>query len=339
MTAYDYGGHEPGRVHRERPDAQATPTTAENAARVLAEGPTVADVATRYMQEHVAVRCKATTARTVRNAIEAHIVPNLGHYPFATVGRAQVMKLHHRLRGTPGQANVVISTLSQMFRSGQRWGLVEEGVNPCRFVPKYRIRKRERYLTNPEIRRLARALDEAALRGGATAASVAAIRLLMLTGCRRNEILTLRWDDVDLQAGVIRLRDTKTGAREAPLSPSAAGVLDALPRKPGDEWVIPGRVPGTHMRKLDNAWRTIRARAGLHDVRLHDLRHSFASRALALGESLPMIGRLLGHRQIKTTARYAHLDRASVHDAADRVAQSIAADIFHDTADAPAKRS
>ena len=152
----------------------------------------------------------------------------------------------------------------------------------------------------------------------------------MLTGCRKNEILTLRWEDVALDEKELRLPDAKTGARVVPLSPSAVKLLAGLPREPGNSWVIPGRKPGTHMRNLDRAWTVLQARAGLEDVRIHDLRHSFASRALALGESLPMIGKLLGHSQVETTARYAHLARDSVREAAERVADSIAADILID---------
>ena len=150
----------------------------------------------------------------------------------------------------------------------------------------------------------------------------------MLTGCRKSEVLTLRWTDVDLEAGEFRLGDGKTGARTVHLSPSAVRVLTDLPRKPVNPWVIPGAKPGTHMTDIDGAWETIRARAELNDVRIHDIRHSFASRALALGEGLPIIGRLLGHRRVETTARYAHLARDSVKESAERIAVSIAADIL-----------
>ena len=161
-----------------------------------------------------------------------------------------------------------------------------------------------------------------------SAGAIATIRLLMLTGCRRNEILTLRWEHVDLDAAEIHLADGKTGARTVHLSPSAVRVLTDLPRKPGNPWVIPGAKPATHMTDIDGAWETIRARAELHDVRIHDIRHSFASRALALGEGLPIIGRLLGHRRVETTARYAHLARDSIRESAERIAVSIAADIL-----------
>ena len=150
----------------------------------------------------------------------------------------------------------------------------------------------------------------------------------MLTGCRKREILCLRWEDVALDDNELRLPDAKTGARVVSLSPLAVKLLSGLPRMEGNPWVIPGRKPGTHLRDLNDAWKVIRTRAGLEDVRIHDLRHSYASRALALGESLPMIGKLLGHSQVETTARYAHLARDSVKEAAERIAGSIAGDIL-----------
>ncbi len=298
------------------------------AAARLANGPAVSDLAARYLEEHVAVRCKPKTAKTARTVVDRHIVPALGGLPAAAVKRARVTDLHHGLRETPAMANMVVHTLSHMYTLAEGWGMVPEGTNPCRSVAKYPARRRERFLTDAEFERLGRVLDEAEVRGGASPSAVAAIRLLTLTGCRKNEILTLRWEDVDLDAGELRLADTKTGPRAVPLSATAAALLAGLPRRPGDPWVIPGRLRGTHLRDVDGAWRTVRARAGLGDVRLHDLRHSYASRALALGESLPMIGRLLGHARMETTARYAHLARDSVRDAATRVAESIAADVL-----------
>ncbi len=149
----------------------------------------------------------------------------------------------------------------------------------------------------------------------------------MLTGCRRNEILTLRWDAVDTDAGEIRLTDSKTGTRTVSLSPETANVLTGIPRASGIPFVIAGRA-GRHLRSIDGPWQKVRARAGLRDVRLHDLRHSFASRALALGETLPAIGRLLGHSRVETTARYAHLADDSVRQVAIRISDSIADDIL-----------
>ena len=154
------------------------------------------------------------------------------------------------------------------------------------------------------------------------------IRLLMLTGCRRSEIITLKWEDLDLEHDELRLRDSKTGAREVPLSPAVRKILVGLPRTHGNPWVIPGSAPGRRLGNLNPAWEIVREKAGLKDVRIHDLLHSFASRALARGHSLTMIGRLLGHRQPQTTAPYAHLAPHSVKSAAGSVADSLLADIF-----------
>ena len=173
----------------------------------------------------------------------------------------------------------------------------------------YTEQPRERFLTREEFQRLGRVLDDAEAAGSVWPPAVLAIRLLMLTGCRRSEILTLRWDDVDRSSGELRLRESKTGARMVPLTSAAAEVLAGIPRVPDNPWVITGRKPGTRLVHLTDHWYRLRARAGLDDVRLHDLRHSYASRALALGESLTMIGRLLGHNKVATTARYAHLVR------------------------------
>ena len=170
-------------------------------------------------------------------------------------------------------------------------------------------------------------------KGTISTSAAGALRLLMLTGCRRNEVVTLRWEHVDLEHDESRLRDAKTGARAVPLSPAAIQVLTALPRRPENPWVFSGRVRGTRLRTLNASWTVVRKEAGLEDVRLHDLRlsrgmrHSFASRALALGESLPMIGKLLGHTQVQTTARYAHLARNSVKVAAVRIADSLEGDM------------
>ena len=287
---------------------------------------TVADLAERYMHGHVAVNCGAHTAGAYRGLLHNHILPALGGLPVDAVGQEQVAALHYRLRDTPRAANRVLQVLSQMFSLGEAWGLSPEGGNPCRSVVKYKRRKRERFLTEQEYRRLGRVLRALEAEGRMPAHAAAALRLLMLTGCRLNEILTLRWDDVDRTAGELRLREAKTGARMVPLTPTA--VLAGITRVSGNPWVIAGGQPGGRLTHLSAYWYRVRERAGLGDVRIHDLRHSFASRALALGETLPVIGKLLGHSDIETTARYAHLARDSLHEAAERIAGSITADIL-----------
>ena len=247
----------------------------------FAGGPTVTDLARRYLEEHVAVRCKPKTARTARTVVNRHIVPALGRLPLAAVERQHVMELHESLCETPAMANMTVKTLTHMYALARDWGIASEDCHPCQSIPMNPKRSRERFLTDAEFTRLGQVLDEVSGKGSrVSAGAVATIRLLMLTGCRRNEILTLRWEHVDLHAAEIHLADGKTGARTVHLSPSAVRVLKALPRKPGNPWVIPGNKPGRHMTDIDGAWEVIRTRAGLHDVRIHDIRHSFASRAL-----------------------------------------------------------
>ena len=301
--------------------------------------PTVAELAERYLREHVEVRCKPLTVKGYRQMIVRHILPALGEMPIAELGREHVAELHYRLRKTPVAANDTVGALSRMLNRAEAWGLVPAGSNPCRFVTPYRTRRLERFLTEEEFGRLGHALDELETGGRLPVHVAAAVRLLMLTGCRCGEVLTLRWEDVALERNEIQLRDSKTGPRVVPLSPAAARVLAGIPRLPGNPWVIAGRKPGARQVHISDYWHRVRERAGLDDVRLHDLRHSFASRALALGEDLTMIGKLLGHRKIQTTARYAHLARDSVKESADLVAASIAADIMPRPAErAPPRR-
>ena len=221
----------------------------------------------------------------------------------------------------------MLDVATKLFNLAEEWEL-RTGSNPCKFVHKYRETKRERFLTDEEFRRLGQVLNEMEAKGRLPVHPAAALRLLMLTGCRRNEIVALEWKNVDLAAGEIRLPDSKFGARLVPLSPAAARVLAELPRIEGSPWVIPGRNPGKHLADLNHYWDRVREEADLEGVRIHDLRHSFASRALALGESLSMIGKLLGHNKIETTARYAHLARDSIKASSAKVAYSIDADIF-----------
>ena len=288
---------------------------------------TVAALAARYLQEHVEVRCRASTQRMYRSTVERYILPAYGHLAVAAVERRHIDRLHFELRDIPCQANRVLAIGSKLFSLAEEWQL-RRAANPCKFVRKYRETRRERFLSDAEFRRLGAVLDAMEADGSLPTHPAAAIRLLLLTGCRRNEIVALAWRHVDLAAGEIRLPRSKTGPRLVPLPPAAAEVLRDLPRVQGSPWVIPGTKAGRHLADLNHYWARVRQRADLADVRLHDIRHSFASRALALGESLPMIGKLLGHSKIGTTERYAHLARDSIKASSARVANSIGADIL-----------
>ena len=153
--------------------------------------------------------------------------------------------------------------------------------------------------------------------------AILAVRLLILTGCRLNEIMTLKWEHVDLAGRVLRLPDSKTGAKVVHLGQPAVELLAAADQIDSNPWVIVGTKPGARLSDLQPFWQRVRARAGLKDVRIHDVRHTFASTAVAAGQGLPMIGRLLGHTQVQTTARYAHLAADPVRNAADLVASSL----------------
>lgn len=291
--------------------------------------PTVADLAERYRREYVEMHCKPATVSHYGLMLKKHIVPALGELPVGAVERKHVMEFQYGLREMPTVANRAVDILVKMFGLAEDWGWRPPGKNPCRFVRRYKVEKRhERFLTAEELYRLGRVLDAAPAERLASEYSVAAIRLLVLTGCRRNEVLGLRWEDLDFEAGEMRLVDSKTGARVVPMPPPAAKALAGLSRVKGNPWVFPGRRKGTGRRNINESWDRVRTRAGLDGVRLHDLRHSYASRALALGEGLPMIGELLGHRKVQTTARYAHLARDSVRASTARVAESIGADIL-----------
>ena len=237
---------------------------------------------------------------------------------------SDIAVLHHDLRDTPYQANRTLGILSKMFNLAELWDMRPDGSNPCRHVKRFKEKKRERFLSDAEYQRLGAALKEIEADGSETPSAIAAVRLLMLTGCRLSEIQKLRWEHVDLEAGELRLPDTKTGAKVVYLGYPAIAVLRGINRQDGNPWAVAGRKPGSHLTDLQHPWRRIRARAGLDDVRIHDLRHSFASGGLLVGEGLPMIGKLLGHTQVQTTARYAHLANDPVKSAANRIASRIA---------------
>ena len=289
--------------------------------------PTMAGLAERFLEEHVGVRCKPRTAFDYKSALRRLILPRLGAFRIVDVTRKDVAALHDALRATPIQANRVLTILSKMFNLAELWGLRPDGSNPCRHIQKYRETRRERYLKAGELARLGGVLAEVEAEGSETAFVVAAYRLLLLTGCRLREIERLEWAHVTETH--LELPDSKTGRRRVPLPPEARAILEALRRRSSGAFVIEGKIPGAHITDLEKPWQRVRRRAGLDDVRLHDLRHSYASMAVQNGVDLLTVGAILGHKSLATTRRYAHLSDAPIRDAADKVSsllsQSLAA--------------
>ena len=287
--------------------------------------PTIAEFAERYVTQHAEAKKSSKSTVQDRRMLERFVLPAFGKRKLAEVTRADVVKLHHRLKGTPYQANRVLALLSKMFNLAEHWDLRPDGTNPCRHVEKYRERNRERFLSEAELARLAEVLAAAERTRTQSPSVIAAIRLLLFTGARLSEILTLRWEHVDVEGQCLRLPDSKTGAKVVYLPPAALEILTALDRHEDNPYVIAGAKLGSHLINLQKPWRRIRANAGLGDVRLHDLRHSFASMAVAGGLTLPVIGALLGHTQPATTARYAHLADDPLKQAANLIGGRIAA--------------
>jgi len=284
----------------------------------------------RYLSEYANVHKKASTVTDETRLLNKHVLPMLGKWKLRDITREDIKRFHLSMKHAPYSANRTLALLSHMFNTAEDWGLRAENSNPCRRVKKYEERSRERFLSQRELARLGRALAVVD-RAGKAPYEAAAIRLLLFTGARLSEILTLEWKFVDFTARLLRLPDSKTGAKTIALPPPAIELLQSLERQEGNPFVICGYKEGAHLVNLQKPWRRIRKAAGLNDVRIHDLRHSFASVGAAGGMSLPLIGALLGHSQASTTHRYAHFADDPRLAAADKVAATIAAGLAGNT--------
>ena len=292
----------------------------------------VARLAERWLAEEVDPKLRSSTAVLYRDLLDRIVIPRLGKLRVKQVNFDDVSRLHHELRDTPYSANRVLAVLSSMFRWAERIGQRERQSNPCSDVRKYRESARERFLSPSELGRLGEALD-AHERMHPTSYAVAAIRLLIFTGARLGEVLALRWEDVDLDNAMLTLPDSKTGKKSIYLNAPAIKTLSGIPRLHGNPYVICGQRVGRPMVNLRKPWLSIRKTAGLEDVRIHDLRHSFASVGASGGATLQIIGKLLGHTQIDTTQRYAHLSNDPVRAANEAIGTSIDAMMKGEQAD------
>lgn len=284
--------------------------------------PTVAGLCDRFLEEYVDQHCKPTTARDYQSIIRRFIRPKLGPLQVAEVTRADVVAFHHGLRETPYQANRAASMLSKLFNLAEDWGLRQAGSNPARRIKKFREEEKKRFLSDAEQIRLGDVLGQVLEDGTETIYTVSAILLLIYTGCRLNEILTLRWDYVTPHH--LELPDSKTGKRRVPLPREAYDILMDLPRRNENPYVILGDSEDGPMVNLQKPWRRIRQLAGLEDVRIHDLRHTYASVAMKNGIDPFTLKEIMGHKNLQTTLRYAHLEDEAVQRAAGSVASRLA---------------
>ena len=276
-----------------------------------------AEYAERFWEAH-ARRWAPRTQVSNRKAIDRLLIPEFGHIPLTDVTRAMVLKWRDGLGGRPGTANRTLPVLSVMMTTAETMGLRPRRSNPCRNVTRFPTETVERFLALDELPRLGAAL------GGVETqypCDCAIIRLLLLTGARKAEIESLQWAYLD--GAFAHLPESKTGPKTLYLGTAARNLLAALPRA-HDNWVFPDKHGTGHAELNWPLWTRIRAAAGLDDVRLHDLRHTFASHAAMNRVTLPTISKLLGHALLETTERYAHLGDTSVREAAARVSGHIA---------------
>ncbi len=316
--------------------------------------PTVGELCDLYLKEGRAAKPtkKESSWKTDESNIVRHIRPLLGSRKLRSLTRADVQRFQADVtmgktakdektgfrgraivKGGPGTAARATSILGAMLTFAVDRSLIP--FNPARGVKLHPTNRRERFLSTDELKRLGEALDAAetpevpapsveAIRAADAAPAVAAIRLLILTGCRKSEIVTLQWSFIDWERGLLRLPESKTGAKVVPLGKPALDLLASVPREIGDLYVFPSPRRDGHVVGLQKVWERVRETAGLEDVRLHDLRHSFASVAVSGGHSLYMVGRILGHKQARTTEIYAHLAADPVKTVADQTSSLIA---------------
>lgn len=287
--------------------------------------PTITEFSETYLERHARRKKRPRTVTEDERNLKLHILPALGAIRIDAITAADVARFHAARGDAPINANRCLALVSHMLRMAEKWRLRPAHSNPCRDVERYEEVSRERYLSAAELARLGLALADAETKGALSPFVLGALRVLIFTGARKGEIVTLTWAHVDMARGVAR-RDTKTGIRNIYLPPPALAVLEALQQVDASPWVFPGeRDTKKPIGNLDGAWRTIRAAAKLDDVHLHDLRHAFASVAAASGGSLHVIGAVLGHKHATTTQRYAHLSADPIAAAATATAERIAA--------------
>jgi integrase len=286
--------------------------------------PTLAQAGKAWLETEISKR-RLNTRESYSDYMERLAYPTLGKVKVEAVKYSDVAGLHHALRDRPSAANRVVAVLSSFFGWCENHGYRQRGTNPAIGISRNKENKRERFLSARELARVGIALARAERKRTETPFALAAIRLLMLTGCRRDEILTLQWAHVSIEKSMLLLPETKTGARPVYLSAPALEVLSKIPRIAKNTYVICGEREGKHLVNLRKTWVRVCKVARLKGVRIHDLRHSFASVGAQGGVPLQIVGKLLGHAKIQTTERYSHLAADPVKAANEAMGNQIAA--------------
>ena len=265
-------------------------------------------------------RWKLSTLKAHDNYRRLYLDSAFGDRTVDTIEEPEVVRWFGRLSDScgPGGANRCLEILNAMMLKAESWGYRVEGSNPCAGIRRNRRRKFERFLSEAELRVLGARLEAERKNTNAyRRAAASAVLLLVLTGCRLREVLGLRWSNV--KGLRLQLGDSKTGPRTVWLSEEARAIIDRLPRHKTAPHLLVARSKVISASYLQTFWDEIRDDVSIPGLRLHDLRHTFASHAAQRAETLPMIARMLGHANVQSTARYAHLDDAGVHAAAEMI--------------------
>lgn len=282
-------------------------------------------VAERYMKEHVARHCAASTERMYHRLLEKFVIPDMGKRWLGSVEALEVEQWIASLSANPVQANRVLALVAAIHVKAVHWRLISAEQNPCLGIRKNSEKPKQRFLSDDEISRLQRHLDAKFEEGLINRSVLDLIRLLLLTGARVDEMKSLRWSQVSFDRGLIRIEKHKLGRKGAKTITITPGVLQVLQRQPrlaDCDFVFPGRSGTAPISDIQKIWSVIRAQIGLSDVRLHDLRHTYASVGIAEGLTLPVIGRLLGHRSISATMVYAHINEEHLRVSAGKIAKN-----------------
>lgn len=287
------------------------------------DGPLFSEVLDQFI-DFAKAKKAPRTASDYEDRINRVIRPVFGAKRILAIKRADIEKWHEGAKATPRSANYHLAILVAVFSYAVRLQIIDANQHPARAIQKYRENKRTRYLTLDEVKAFGEALAALESKRAVSPWAAAALRLLILTGARSGEILTLRWSFVDLDAAELRLPTSKTGAKTIKLSAAAVDILKAIPRVTGVDFVICGRIHGEAMTSLQRPFGVVCKAAGITDVRIHDLRHSAASIAASAGIGLPVVGALLGQSQAYTTQRYSHIHDAAERQAAETISAAVA---------------